>query len=54
MVELIEFETERLRLRQWKPTDRVPFATLNADSRVMEFFPSPLTRIDSDESWGRV
>ncbi|WP_020563613.1 GNAT family N-acetyltransferase [Methylosarcina fibrata] len=48
MAELIEFETERLRLRQWKPTDREPFAMLNADSRVMEFFPSPLTRTESD------
>ena len=48
MIELIEFETERLRLRQWKPADREPFAALNADSRVMEFFPSPLTRTESD------
>ena len=48
MVEVIEFETEHLRLRQWKPTDRVPFAALNADARVMEFFPSPLTRTESD------
>ena len=48
MVELIEFETERLRLRQWKPSDREPFAALNADSKVMEFFPSPLTRMESD------
>ena len=48
MVEIIEFETERLRLRQWKPADRVAFAALNADARVMEFFPSPLTRTESD------
>lgn len=48
MVELIESETERLRLRQWKHTDRSPFAALNADSRVMEFLPSCLTRIESD------
>jgi RimJ/RimL family protein N-acetyltransferase len=48
MAELIEVETERLRLRQWKPADRVPFAALNADSKVMEFFPAPLTRVESD------
>ena len=48
MAELIEVETERLRLRQWKPADRVPFAALNADHRVMEFFPCVLTRADSD------
>ena len=48
MTGLIEFETERLRLRQWLPTDREPFSALNADSRVMEFFPAPLDRAASD------
>jgi RimJ/RimL family protein N-acetyltransferase len=48
MAELIEFETERLRLRQWRASDREPFAALNADPRVMEFFPSLLTRAESD------
>jgi RimJ/RimL family protein N-acetyltransferase len=48
MTDPIEFETARLRLRQWLPADREPFAALNADSRVMEFFPSPLTRAESD------
>lgn len=48
MPELIEFETERLRLRQWKVADREPFAALNADPRVMEFFPSLLSRAESD------
>ena len=48
MVELIEFETERLRLRQWQASDYGPFAALNSDPRVMAFFPSLLTRGDSD------
>jgi len=48
MAELIEFETQRLRLRQWLPEDRTPFAELNADAKVMEFFPSPLSRAESD------
>lgn len=48
MPELIEFETGRLVLRQWKPTDRAPFAALNADPRVMEFFPARLARAESD------
>ncbi len=48
MNELIEFETERLRLRQWKSADRAPFAALNDDKRVMEFFPSRLSRAESD------
>lgn len=45
---LIEVETERLRLRQWRRADREPFAALNADPRVMAFFPSVLTRAESD------
>ena len=48
MTDLIEFETERLFLRQWTPADREPFAALNADPRVMEFFPSRLTHAESD------
>ena len=48
MAKLIEFETERLRLRQWLATDREPFAALNADPAVMEFFPAPLERAESD------
>jgi RimJ/RimL family protein N-acetyltransferase len=48
MAELIELETERLRLRQWIESDRDPFARLNADPRVMEFFPSILDRATSD------
>ena len=48
MAEIIEFETDRLRLRQWLATDREPFAALNADPRVMEFFPATLDRATSD------
>ncbi len=44
----IEFDTDRLRLRQWQPADRAPFAKLNADPRVMEFFPAQLSRAESD------
>lgn len=45
---IIEPQTERLRLRQWLPEDRAPFAALNADTRVMEYFPAPLERSESD------
>lgn len=48
MADLIEIETKRLFLRQWKPADHAPFALLNSDPRVMEFFPAPLTRAESD------
>lgn len=32
--------TDRLVLRQWNSADFEPFAALNADPRVMEYFPS--------------
>jgi RimJ/RimL family protein N-acetyltransferase len=48
MAEIIEFETTRLRLRQWRAADREPFADLNADPRVMEFFPTTLDRAASN------
>ena len=48
MPELFEFDTERLRLRQWCAADREPFAVLNADPKVMEFYPAPLSRTESD------
>ncbi|WP_310484732.1 GNAT family N-acetyltransferase [Chamaesiphon sp. VAR_48_metabat_403] len=54
MAALIEFETERLRLRQWIKSDREPFARLNADPRVMEFFPSILDRAASDAMLDRL
>jgi len=44
----IELDTERTRLRQWRELDRRPFAALNADPRVMEFFPAPLSRAESN------
>ena len=39
---------ERVLLRGWRPDDLEPFAELNADPRVMEHFPKPLTREESD------
>lgn len=37
-----------MRLRGWRPSDRAPFAAMNADARVMEFLPKPLARAESD------
>jgi 3-dehydroquinate dehydratase/shikimate dehydrogenase len=42
-------ETNRLILRKWQEADFAPFAKMNADSTVMEFFPSTLSRTESDE-----
>jgi RimJ/RimL family protein N-acetyltransferase len=44
-----ELLTARLRLRQWRPGDRAPFAILTSDPDVMRYFPSTLTRQESDE-----
>ena len=46
----IEFVTPRLRSRQWCDADREPFAALNADPAVMEFFPALIGREASDAS----
>ncbi|HEY8481811.1 MAG TPA: GNAT family N-acetyltransferase [Spirillospora sp.] len=43
-----ELRTERLVMRRWKDGDREPFAAMNADPEVMEHFPAPLTRAESD------
>ncbi len=40
--------TERLILRPWREEDLEPFAKMNADPRVMEFFPSTLSKEESD------
>ena len=47
-------ETDRLILRTWRDTDREPFARMNADPVVMEFFPACLSREESDEGVDRV
>lgn len=47
-------KTDRLLLRHWLPADRAPFARINADPAVVEFLPSPLTRIESDALIDRI
>jgi RimJ/RimL family protein N-acetyltransferase len=49
----IKLRTERLLLRRWRGSDRLPFQQINADSRVMEFFPEPLTAEASDALFAR-
>src|SRR5262245_19097313 len=41
--------TKRLLLRDWQESDLAPFAALNADPRVMEFFPAKLSWEESLE-----
>jgi RimJ/RimL family protein N-acetyltransferase len=45
---------ERLLLRAWRAGDREPFARMNADPPVMEFFPAPLSRAESDALADRI
>jgi RimJ/RimL family protein N-acetyltransferase len=47
---MAELRTPRLLLRQWRDSDREPYARLNADPEVMRFFPSLQTREQSDRS----
>lgn len=47
-------QTERLILRQWCGEDLEPFAVLNADPQVMEYFPATLSRQESDQTVKRI
>jgi RimJ/RimL family protein N-acetyltransferase len=49
-----ELHTQRLWLRRWRTDDRSAFAKLNADRRVMEFFPAVLSRQESDAQADRI
>lgn len=44
-----ELETHRLRLRQWKSSDLIAFAALNADPEVMQYFPKCLSNDESQQ-----
>lgn len=45
---IVPVVTPRLVMRQWREEDLAPFAAMNADPKVMEFFPATLTREQSD------
>ena len=47
-------KTNRLLLRRWREGDLDFFAQLNADPRVMKWFPSALTRRESDRLADRI
>jgi RimJ/RimL family protein N-acetyltransferase len=54
MAPVSELRTGRLFLRDWRAEDLEPFARMNADPRVMEYFPALLSRQESDELAGRI
>ena len=50
----VELRTERLLLRPWRDDDLAPFAILNGDPRVMEFFPQVYSPLECEEGLARV
>lgn len=54
MTAIVTLRTGRLILRPWRESDRAPFAAMNADPIVMEHFPSPNTRAESDAGFDRI
>jgi RimJ/RimL family protein N-acetyltransferase len=50
----VELTTTRLRLRRWRDSDLEPFAAMNADPKVMEFYPDLYTRPESDAMVARI
>lgn len=49
-----ELTTPRLRLRGWRDSDLAPFAALNRDPKVMEFFPDLLDRAECEAAVRRI
>jgi len=50
----LHLRTEHLVLRQWRPSDREPFAALNADPEVMEHLSGLMIREESDAFVDRI
>lgn len=45
---MIYLETDRVLLRDWSGDDLEPFAAMNADEKVMEYYPAIINREESD------
>ena len=54
MAGVSDIHTDRLLLRGWRDSDREPFARINRDPVVMEFFPSPLSAQESSALFDRI
>lgn len=48
-----QIETDRLILREWKDEDIKPFARMNADAVIMEYFPRRLDEKETERLVGR-
>ena len=51
---ILPFTTKRLIVRNWRDTDRELFHQINADERVMEYFPFRRDKRQSDEMMDRL
>src|SRR5712692_6492705 len=54
MSALVTLSSGRICLRRWRDEDREAFAAMNSDARVMEFFRSRLSRVESDAMVDRI
>jgi RimJ/RimL family protein N-acetyltransferase len=54
MSAFVTLSSGRICLRHWRDGDREAFAAMNSDRRVMEFFPSRLSRVESDAMVDRI
>jgi RimJ/RimL family protein N-acetyltransferase len=54
MSAFVTLSSGRICLRRWRDEDREAFAAMNSDARVMEFFPSRLSRVESDAMVDRI
>ncbi|MGC5701861.1 GNAT family N-acetyltransferase [Pseudomonas sp. NFXW11] len=54
MEPILQLESARLLLRQWRDDDLPAFAAMCADPQVMRYFPAPLSRLESAALIGRV
>jgi RimJ/RimL family protein N-acetyltransferase len=51
---MLELRTPRLVLRRWRPEDLGALAAMDADPVVMEYFPSPMSRDESEAMMRRM
>lgn len=54
MIIKYDFESKRLGFRRWNNDDRVAFADMNSNSKVMEYFPNSLTLDESNTFIDRI
>jgi len=54
MSAFVTLSSGRVCLRRWRDEDREAFAAMNSDARVMEFFRSRLSRVESDAMVDRI